>query len=582
MMDTKELLKNLRRIKIDCVRLLGQDKDENNVYEGFTDTIKIRATTIGLGSKEGYKILKAVLKGTATIKYEYKNKGGTIVKGTTVANIDQDKIEVYLQDIDTTDVDKLQYESKSPKSDSIITLIPIHSDEKLSDVLQKLLLHVESKSPREAGNLADDEGLTEKVLVVITVEHVLSIAAKNNWALARYQDSYYLFTGSYWQKLTQDELKNFLGKAAERINVDRFQARHYIFKDNLVKQFYSAAFFNPPVSDTKETKINLANGTYVVGKNHQYLKPFDKSDFQLYRLEFAYDEKAKAERFQQYLDRVLPDVKKQQVLAEFLGYVFIKNSVLKLEKALILYGSGGNGKSVLFDVILKLLGPENVSNFSLQNLTDEKGYTRALLSGKLLNYASEISTRLNPTIFKILVSGEPIEARMIYGEPFLLRDYARMIFNTNVLPKDIESNPGFFRRFTIINFDQTISEEEKDPGLANYIIANELPGVFNWVLDGLKRLLQEGDFTPCPAIDDAINEFKRDSDSVNLFIDDGGYISSDEGYEPLKELYTLYKTFCNDFGYTSCSLRSFSERLRNYGFNVHRRAAGRIVYLKKQ
>lgn len=581
-MDLKELSKNLERVKIDCVRLSSKDKDGNCVYEGYSDGVKIRATTIGLRSKEGIKILKAVLKGKATIKYEYKNKSGTKVKGTTVTTIDQGKIEVYLRDIDTNDVDKLQHELKSPEADSIMLPLSMHSDEKLSDVLQKLLLHIESKSPREAGNLKDDEGVTEKVLVVITVEHVLSIAVKYNWAMARYQDSYYLFTGSYWQKLSQDELKNFLGKAAERINVDRFQARHYIFKDNLVKQFYSAAFFKPPALDSKETKINLANGTYVVGKNKQYLKPFDKDDFQLYRLEFPYDEKAKADRFQQYLDRVLPDKKKQQVLAEFLGYVFIRNSVLKLEKALILFGSGGNGKSVLFDIILKLLGPENVSNFSLQNLTDEKGYTRAMLSGKLLNYASEISTRLNPTIFKILVSGEPIEARMIYGKPFLLKDYARMIFNTNVLPKDIESNPGFFRRFMIIKFDQTISDEEKDPGLANHIIANELPGVFNWVLDGLKRLLQQGDFTACPAIDDAINEFKRDSDSVNLFIDDVGYIPSDDGYEPLKELYMLYKTFCNDFGYTSCSLRSFAERLRNYGFNVHRRAAGRIVYLKKQ
>lgn len=581
-MNLRELLNSLDKKKIQCLALIGESIDGKKTYQGYLYKENKKETTIGLRSKEGERILIDVLKGKATIKYEYINKSRTKVKGTTVAIIDQDKIDVYLQDIDTTDVDKLQYESKSPEADSIMLPVPIHSDEKLSDVLQKLLLHVESKSPREAGNLKDDEATTEKVLVVVTVEHVLSIAAKNNWAMARYQDSYYLFTGSYWQKLSQDELKNFLGKAAERINVDRFQARHYIFKDNLVKQFYSAAFFKPPALDSKETKINLANGTYVVGKNKQYLKPFDKDDFQLYRLEFPYDEKAKADRFQQYLDRVIPDIKKQQVLAEFLGYVFIKNSVLKLEKALILFGSGGNGKSVLFDIILKLLGPENISNFSLQNLTDEKGYTRAMLSGKLLNYASEISTRLNPTIFKILVSGEPIEARMIYGKPFLLKDYARMIFNTNVLPKDIESNPGFFRRFMIINFDQTISDEEKDPGLANHIIANELPGVFNWVLDGLKRLLQQGDFTACPAIDDAINEFKRDSDSVNLFIDDGGYIPSDDSYESLKELYMLYKTFCNDFGYTSCSLRSFSERLRNYGFNVHRRAAGRIVYLKKQ
>jgi len=45
---------------------------------------------------------------------------------------------------------------------------------------------------------------------------------------------------------------------------------------------------------------------------------------------------------------------------------------------------------------------------------------------------------------------------MIYGKPFILRDYARFIFNTNVLPKDLEHNTGFFRRFIIIEFDQVL------------------------------------------------------------------------------------------------------------------------------
>lgn len=67
---------------------------------------------------------------------------------------------------------------------------------------------------------------------------------------------------------------------------------------------------------------------------------------------------------------------------------------------------------------------------------------------------------------------------------------SEMIFtDLNVLPADVENNSGFFRRFIIIEFDQIISDEEKNPMLANEIIQNELPGVFNWILDGLNRLL---------------------------------------------------------------------------------------------
>lgn len=47
-----------------------------------------------------------------------------------------------------------------------------------------------------------------------------------------------------------------------------------------------------------------------------------------------------------YLDKVLPDKNLQYILAEFIGFVFMKNgnSSIKIEKTLMLYGGGANGK----------------------------------------------------------------------------------------------------------------------------------------------------------------------------------------------------------------------------------------------
>lgn len=463
----------------------------------------------------------------------------------------------------------------------ILQISQPEKEKETAEILEELLTHITAQSPREAANIADDANLSEKDLVVITVDYVLEVSQENNWAMARYRNSYYVYTGTHWKKITEDELKGFLGKSAEKINIHRFLARHFNFKNNLHSQFYAAGLFTPPTSNVSETKINLANGTYVISREKQFLKPFDPNDFMLYKLDFPYDTVANAPRFQAYLDRVLPDKSKQQVLAEYLGYVFIKNSVLKLEKALILYGDGHNGKSVMFDIIMKVLGPDNVSNFSLQSLTDDKGYHRSMLTGKLLNYASEISTKLNTTTFKMLVSGEPIEARQIYGKPFILTDYARMVFNTNVLPKDVENNTGFFRRFIIIHFDQMISQEEKDVNLANSIIANELPGVFNWILAGMRRLLEQGDFTNSEAIANTVKEFKLSSDSVNLFLEDGNYAPAQDKYVALKTLYSYYRDYCKESGYTSCSVKTFADRLRNYQYHIQRKSQGRIVHIDK-
>lgn len=455
----------------------------------------------------------------------------------------------------------------------------ITSDLNVKEALEKLLLHVSATSPREAAQIQDDIPLSERTLVVVTIDYVIRIAELLNWGVARSFNRYYIFTGTYWQLITEDNLKAFLGAAAAKIGIDKFLSKHYSFRDNLFKQFYTAAFFEAPEDDSESVKINLANGTFVFDQDKHYLREFKRDDFLKYRLSFPYDPNATAPRFQEFLDRVIPNKEKQLVLAEYIGYIFTKNNFLKLEKALILYGSGANGKSVVHSVILNLFGSENVTNYSLQNLTDSNGYYRAMLNGRLLNYSSEISDRLNPALFKTIISGEPVEVRLPYEKPFIMTDYARSMFNTNVLPKSVENSDGFFRRFLIIHFDQTIPESERDTGLANYIVAHELSGVFNWALNGLQRLLLQGEFTICKAIVDTVEEYKKSSDSVSLFVDDGNYHHDKDNLVPLKEFYRKYRDFCKDSGYSSCSLKTFSERLRKLEFEVTRKSFGRVVHL---
>lgn len=348
---------------------------------------------------------------------------------------------------------------------------------------------------REAGFMNDEQKLSKKHYLVTCIEKILETANRNNWGICRNHDFIYLYNGEYWSLLDNIEYQTFLGIAAEKMGVDKFDARLYTFREQLLKQFLAVANLpNPPQTD--KVLINLKNGTFEIDEGRWNLRKQDRNDFLTYQLPFAYGEDARCPVFNRYLNTVLPDIKRQQILAEYLGYLFIKPSVLKLEKALLLYGKGANGKSVFFEIVNALLGgTENVSSYSLQNLTNENGYYRAMLANKLVNYASEINGKLEASIFKQLVSGEPVEARLPYGEPFSLTNYAKLIFNCNQLPREVEQTMAFFRRFLIIPFDVTIPEEKQDKQLAQKIIKNELSGVFNWVLEGLKRLLLQKQFT---------------------------------------------------------------------------------------
>lgn len=446
-------------------------------------------------------------------------------------------------------------------------------------VLKRLLKKIEKVDFRKLVNedAEDDVRLTNKHYLVYTIDRLLSLVVENDWGLCRNNDFIYLYNGRYWNLVDANEFKQFLGRAAFKMGVNKTESKYYLFQDALLKQFFASARLPTLDKEKDAVVINLVNGTYGINTEGGLLREFSRKDFLTYQLPFEFNPSATAPLFHKYLDRVLPDKKSQDVLGEYLGYVFTRQ--LKLEKCLLLYGSGANGKSVFFEIVNALLGRNNVSNFSLGNLSEE--HNRALIVNKLLNYGSEIRGNIESDIFKQLVSGEPIQCRMKYGNSFFIEDYARLCFNCNELPKEVEHTEAFFRRFIIIPFTVTIPEGERDPELAKKIINTELSGVFNWVLQGLNRLLIQKSFTHSEAIKQTVKEYKEQSDSVHLFLSEEGYTKSANTFVLLKKLYPDYREFCSNDGYRSLSKTNFKKRLENLGVAVDRRNNGVSIFLKR-
>lgn len=443
-------------------------------------------------------------------------------------------------------------------------------------IISELLGQVSRVDFRTLAKLQNPEDKLKPMhYIVLVVRELLALAERNELGLCRRDGLIFTYNGQYWKPLEADALKRFLMQAAERMGVEWVTSQFFQFGDNLYKQFLTGAYLAKPTPNREVVRVNLQNGTFEIGTRQQGLRRPERGDFLTHQLPFAYTPAAKASHWQTFLNRVLPDKSSQLVLAEYLGYVFVHPSKLKLEKVLLLYGSGANGKSVFFEVVFALLGQDNVSNYSLASLTSEPAYSRAHLATKLVNYASEINGRLEADTFKQMASGEPVEARLPYGQPFILTDYAKLIFNCNELPTEVEHTHAFFRRFLIVPFPVSIPEHEQDKTLATKIIAEELAGVFNWVLDGLARLLKNEGLTDCEAARQQLDTFRRQSDSVLLFLEERGYTASPAAWLPTKEAYQDYRNFCIDDGYRPVARLKFTARLRTAGIEETRRNIGR-------
>jgi putative DNA primase/helicase len=130
-------------------------------------------------------------------------------------------------------------------------------------------------------------------------------------------------------------------------------------------------------------------------------------------------------------------------------------------------------------------------------------------------------------------------------------------------------------------FNETIPENEQDSELADKIIKSELSGVFNWILDGLNRLLKQKKFTDSDTVRKMNKDFREQSDSVQMFLSDNNYQKSADDYVSLKELFNEYKQFCLDDGFRFLNKTNFSKRLESNGIQVETRNFGKAAYVSK-
>jgi putative DNA primase/helicase len=406
---------------------------------------------------------------------------------------------------------------------------------------------------------------------VIIMLKLLELAQEKGLGIGLSNDRFFYFNRIYWMQKDHGFLSSFLGEFAQKCGLE--EAQQSKVKADLLKQFQSDAEIPDFNKKPDEIRIPLKNGTLIFKNGKVEETGFKMEHFSTYQLSFAYDPEAIAEIFQKFLDKVLPNKELQYILLEFIGYCFVKD--MKLEKMLLLFGSGRNGKSVVNEIIHALLGKENVTSFSVTSLCDSKSQTRPLLENSLLNCSQEFgSGKFDLDIFKTLVSNQKIEAKKLYQNPYVIENYGRIISNCNTLPRVTENKDAFYRRLIILPFKVRILEEEIDIDLANKIISSELPGVFNMVIEGMKRLVKQNNFTYSEIVEEELKKYRKDSNSVLSFLDDENYVTSKTEKVKISELFQIYINYCTRNNYHPFSSGKFNDQLRDAGFEINRSSGG--------
>lgn len=389
---------------------------------------------------------------------------------------------------------------------------------------------------------------------------------KLGYRLGEYKKNLHVWASNHFMQIDANALAKFIHThwmAAAYVDKKK-QSRENVNK--IVEDLTSLSLNLDEIKAHESRRvINLLNGTIFISKNGviTFKEKHDYKDAATNILKFNYDTSAKCPKWTKFLRDIMSDEDDIKTLMEFIGYCFMPSH--EFESFLFLYGkSGANGKSVILDTIRNFFGEDNVSSLQLQQF---EGHQLCALTNKLLNIGSEIDKNGTDkgqlaNLKAIVSTKDAITINPKNEEPYSLlpSEKPKLAFAGNEKPKSGIDN-GVFRRMLLIVFDKEVKDNQKIRGLSDRF-SDELAGIFNMALEGLKRLIKQNKFTRSKRMQTELEDYRDSVNPLRTFVKDT-IVADADYFVPSVPLYKIYLAYMNDKGGKPIAQKNFAQALRD-------------------
>jgi P4 family phage/plasmid primase-like protien len=338
----------------------------------------------------------------------------------------------------------------------------------------------------------------------------------------------------------------------------------WVLNDSIVRLSMAASFddaYQPrdvaPVEDVLSTiadeievgpheeYINLANG--MLNWRTEELLDHDPSFKSTVQLPYAWNGEAECPQFDAWLFQRL-DVESIQLAWELIAVSLYSGN--PIQRAGLLFGKGGSGKSTYLEVIQGLVGMQNTAALSPQDMSKTVFATHSLL-GRQTNIVTDIDpTKVSETaIFKRVVASEAIQAQQKNKPEFSFRPFCNHLFSANQIPRSSDRTSAWTRRFAILKFEKKVGEGDGVKLRDRYqdVLLQEAEGIVAKAVRILPELLARGDFSLVQASQD---EFEEATDFTNEFWKEAADFTGDmKHFTPTEHISKAFDVWCDRNGY---------------------------------
>ena len=386
----------------------------------------------------------------------------------------------------------------------------------------------------------------------------------------------YWYEDGYYKLLSSNELKAKI-KSFIPLEIAKPGMWENVYKDLLATD----DFISFDELNTDEDLINFKNGLLNIKTNEFFAhSPKYKFTIQL-NCEYHPNSNKTAYNWLNYIKTLTDnDEEMQKTLQEWLGLILSNLNANLTKKAIALYGPVGNtGKSKFINIIVELIGINNVCTTPIQDLSNRFG-AAALYGTKCVAIDDQKSASIEDgSLFKSITGCGPIQVELKNKDPFPYTYRGGFSITCNALPyiKD-DKGSHMFDRFLIIPCNNVIEKSKQDKLLLNKLL-KEKDEIALWALEGLQRLIQNNfNLTESQASIEANIEYRKMNDSFFRFINEYYELSNDKDAKIKKtELENEYLRFCKMNSIQALDKKNIVERAKANGI-ICKKTSGIFFY----
>jgi putative DNA primase/helicase len=393
------------------------------------------------------------------------------------------------------------------------------------------------------------------------------------WRLIKRSDEYHIRvhreTGALWaydDGVWSREGERALQFAARKaVNPENYGA-------NLLKELKAQVRADPYAEIGGDTLgleagyVAVENGLLdlrAAGRGDDATRELMPDDYALQRLPVEYDPDADGSEWSGFVADVV-ESEKRDTLQEYVGYTLHRGE-MPFNRAVLLVGSGANGKSTFLNAVRAMLGQENTETKPIHKFDDQNAV--ADLEGSIANIDADLSegslSKRGLAMFKRLVGGDMVDACRKYKDPFSFNPVAKHLYACNQVP-DVnkyvtDDDTAFWRRWLIIQFPEYIPPNERDPLLEDRLTEPEsLSAVLNWAIEGWTRLMDQSGFTNAETPSETRRLWQSWGDSADEFLANCVEHDPDAPNITTSEAWAVYNKWCRQEGKDPAGQQSFT------------------------